>query len=121
MLPPFNAPIAQVVMEIKNEKFVKWSGRIKTNPFRRNKNKYCEFHKDHGYNTEDCFQLKEQIADLMKRGYLRKYVVDCLHTDSLDRGYIDNRPTTGDIQTIHIARLVLKKFKLSMIHVLGLY
>ena len=25
---------------------------------------YCEFHRDHGYNTEDCFQLKEQIPDL---------------------------------------------------------
>ncbi|GFZ21459.1 hypothetical protein Acr_29g0006210 [Actinidia rufa] len=27
-----------------------------------------------GTNREDCFQLKEQIADLIKRDYLRKYV-----------------------------------------------
>ena len=35
------------------EDFVKWHGKIKTNPFRRNKNKYCEFHKDYGHNIED--------------------------------------------------------------------
>ncbi|GFS38024.1 hypothetical protein Acr_00g0055200 [Actinidia rufa] len=76
MLPPLNTLIAQVLMEIKNEDFMKWLGKIKTNPLKRNKNKYYEFHKDHGHNTEDYFQLKEQIADLIKRGYLRKFVVD---------------------------------------------
>ena len=64
-------------MEIKNEKFGKWLRKIKTSPNKRNNNKYYEFHRDHGHNTEDYFQLKEQIADLIKRGYLRKYVVDC--------------------------------------------
>ncbi|GFY95669.1 hypothetical protein Acr_10g0010540 [Actinidia rufa] len=74
ILPPLNAPIAQVLSEIKHEEFIKWPGKIKTDPQKRNRNKYCEFHRDHGHNTEDCFQLKEQIADLIKRGYLRKYV-----------------------------------------------
>ena len=64
-------------MEIKNEKFGKWLRKIKTNPNKRNNNKYYEFHRDHGHNTKDYFQLKKQIADLIKRGYLRKYVVDC--------------------------------------------
>ena len=63
-------------MEIKNEEFIKWPGKIEINPHKRNKNKHCKFHKDYGHNIEDCFQLKEQIADLIKRGYLRKYVVD---------------------------------------------
>ncbi|GFY94124.1 hypothetical protein Acr_09g0005700 [Actinidia rufa] len=80
-----------VLMEIKNEDFVKWPENIKTNPLKRNKNKYYEFHKDHGHNTEDCFQLNYQIADLMKRGYLRKFVADRPWNDFLDRGYVDNR------------------------------
>ena len=32
MVPPLNASIAQVFIEIKNEKFVKWPGKNKTNP-----------------------------------------------------------------------------------------
>ncbi|GFS42455.1 hypothetical protein Acr_00g0079950 [Actinidia rufa] len=75
--------------------------KIKTDPQKRNRNKYCEFHRDHGHNTEDCFQLKEQIADLIKRGYLRKYIVTRPPPNSPERRYGDNRPTTGDIQTIH--------------------
>ncbi|GFZ08175.1 hypothetical protein Acr_19g0011120 [Actinidia rufa] len=65
ILPPLNAPVAQVLSEIKHEEFVKWPGKIKTDPQKRNRNKYCEFHRDHGHNTEDCFQLREQISDLI--------------------------------------------------------
>ncbi|GFZ17391.1 hypothetical protein Acr_26g0006610 [Actinidia rufa] len=101
ILPPLNAPVAQVLSEIKHEKFVKWPGKIKIDPQKRNRNKYCEFHRDHGHNTEDCFQLKEQIADLIKRGYLRKYVTDRPPPNSPERRYGDNRPTAGNIQTIH--------------------
>ena len=72
-------------MEIKNEKFVKWLGKIRIDLRRRNKNKYCEFHQDHGHNTEDYFQLKEQIADLIKRGYLEKYSIDYPRLDSPDK------------------------------------
>ncbi|GFZ17254.1 hypothetical protein Acr_26g0005240 [Actinidia rufa] len=85
ILPPLNAPVAQVLSEIKHEEFVKWPEKIKTDPQKRNRNKYYEFHWDHGHNTEDCFQLKEQIADLIKRGYLRKYVTDRPPPNSLER------------------------------------
>ncbi|GFS29730.1 hypothetical protein Acr_00g0008110 [Actinidia rufa] len=101
ILPPLNALVAQVLSEIKHEEFVKWPGKIKTDPQKRNRNKYCEFHRDHGHNTEDCFQLKEQIADLIKRGYLRKYITDRPPPNSPERRYGDNRPTAGNIQTIH--------------------
>ncbi|GFZ21685.1 hypothetical protein Acr_29g0008470 [Actinidia rufa] len=100
-LPSLNTPVAQVLSEIKHEEFIKWPGKIKTDPQRRNRNKYCEFHRDHGHNTEDCFQLREQIADLIKRGYLRKYITDRPPPSSPERKYGNNRPTAGSIQTIH--------------------
>ncbi|GFZ21889.1 hypothetical protein Acr_29g0010510 [Actinidia rufa] len=72
ILPPLKTPIAQVLTEIK-----------------------------HGHNNEESFHLKEHIADLIKKGYLRKYVADHSQPNSLERRYGDNRPTTGDIQVIH--------------------
>ncbi|XP_050259739.1 uncharacterized protein LOC126704771 [Quercus robur] len=37
-------------------------------------NKYCRFHRDHGHNTEDCRDLREQIEELIRKGKLQKYV-----------------------------------------------
>ncbi|GFZ17170.1 hypothetical protein Acr_26g0004400 [Actinidia rufa] len=54
-LPSLNTPVAQVLSEIKHEEFIKWPGKIKTDPQKRNRNKYCEFHRDHGHNTRIVF------------------------------------------------------------------
>ncbi|GAV83718.1 hypothetical protein CFOL_v3_27164 [Cephalotus follicularis] len=40
----------------------------------RDTEKYCRYHRDHGHDTEECRQLKNQIEDLIRKGQLRKYV-----------------------------------------------
>ena len=36
--------------------------------------KYCEFHIDHGHQTDDCIQLKKEVEFLIRHGHLRRYV-----------------------------------------------
>ncbi|XP_030945831.1 uncharacterized protein LOC115970321 [Quercus lobata] len=55
---------------IKDEHYLKWSRPLHSSPNVRDKNKYCRFHRDHGHNTEDCRDLKEQIEELIRKGKL---------------------------------------------------
>ncbi|XP_050242331.1 uncharacterized protein LOC126691321 [Quercus robur] len=60
--------------QIKDEHYLQWPRPLHSSPNVRDKNKYCRFHRDHGHNTEDCRDLKEQIEELIRKGKLQKYV-----------------------------------------------
>ena len=53
-----NVPLDQVFMQIKDDLSLKWLEKMKGDPNKRNKNKYCCFHRDHGHDTDKCYDLK---------------------------------------------------------------
>ena len=54
-----NMPLEQVIMQIKDDPSLKWPEKMKGDPNKRNRNKYCRFHRDHGHDTDECFDLKQ--------------------------------------------------------------
>ena len=56
---PLVMPIDKILMQIKDEHYLKWLRPLHSSPHIRDKNKYCRFHKDHGHYKEDCRDLKE--------------------------------------------------------------
>ena len=56
---PLVMPVDKILMQIKDEHYLKWPRPLHSSPHIRDKNKYCCFHKDHGHYTEDCQDLKE--------------------------------------------------------------
>ncbi|XP_050290483.1 uncharacterized protein LOC126728741 [Quercus robur] len=71
---PLVMPVDKILTQIKDEHNLKWPRPLHSSPNVRDKNKYCQFHKDHDHNTEDCRDLKEQIEELIRKGKLQKYV-----------------------------------------------
>ena len=71
---PLNMPLEQVLMQIKDDPSLKWPEKIKGDPNKRNRNNYCRFHRDHGYDTDKCFDLKQHIENLIRQGKLRTTV-----------------------------------------------
>ncbi|KAJ9168388.1 hypothetical protein P3X46_019918 [Hevea brasiliensis] len=56
---------------------IKWPRKLKAdNLGRRDQNKYCHFHDDHGHTTDECRQLKDEIEWLIREGSLKKFARD---------------------------------------------
>ncbi|XP_059639659.1 uncharacterized protein LOC132282045 [Cornus florida] len=70
---PLNTSVEQVFLQIQDDASLKWPPKLKADPTKRSRDKYCRFHRDHGHNTEDCFDLKNQIENLVRKGHLRKF------------------------------------------------
>ena len=69
-----NTPLDQVLMQIKDYPSLKWPEKMKGNLSKRNKNKYCHFHHDHGHDMNECYDLKQHIEALIKQGKLKKFL-----------------------------------------------
>ena len=63
---PLTAPVDQVLMQIKDKEAMTYPRKLKGDPNRRSKDKYCRFHRDHGHDMADCYDLKQQIEALIK-------------------------------------------------------
>ena len=66
--------VDKILIQIKDEHFLKWLRPLYSSSHVRDKNKYCCFHKDHGHYMEDCRDLKEQIEELIRKEKLQKYM-----------------------------------------------
>ncbi|XP_058078584.1 uncharacterized protein LOC131226893 [Magnolia sinica] len=93
---PLNKPQEQVLMEIRGEGFVNCP-ELWSNPHQRSKSKYCHFHCNHGHNTSDFYNLKQEIESLIREGHLGKHVDPVARTT--EERLNDNRPIE-DIRTI---------------------
>ena len=106
---PLNAPLDQVLMQIKDEGSLTFPGKLKSDPAKRSRNKYCRFHRDHGHDTADCYDLKQQIEALIRDGKLQKFV-SRERTDAHAREQAPRRenghqkPPIGEIKMIIGAR-----------------
>ena len=63
---PLNALIDQVLMQIKDKGALTFPGKLKRNPNKRSRDKYCHFHRDCGHYTFECYDLKQQIEALIR-------------------------------------------------------
>ncbi|XP_030948866.1 uncharacterized protein LOC115972746 [Quercus lobata] len=101
---PLTAPIDQVLMQIKNEGALTFPGKLKGNPNKRPRDKYCRFHRDHGHDTANCYDLKQQIEALIRQGKLQRFAskerIDTPEEPAPRRENEHPRPLIGDIRMI---------------------
>ncbi|XP_020549795.1 uncharacterized protein LOC105162948 [Sesamum indicum] len=60
---------------VEKKGLLQWPAKMHDTLAKKNSHKYCRFHKDKGHNTEDCYQLRDEIERLIRQGYL-KHLID---------------------------------------------
>ncbi|XP_059436595.1 uncharacterized protein LOC132169598 [Corylus avellana] len=73
---PLNTTVYKVFMEVKKDPSFRWPGRMKPPPQNRNTRKFCEYHNDHGHQTEDCISLRFEIEKFLRNGKLLNFLVE---------------------------------------------
>ena len=88
-------------MQIKEDPSSKWPKKMKGDPNKHNKNKYCRFHKDHGHDTNECYDLKQRIENLIRQGKQRNFLGRD-HKDEKLKGKVEesSQPPLGEIRFI---------------------
>ena len=61
-------------MHIKDDTTFTWPGKLKGDPNKRPRDKYCHFHRDHGHDMANCYKLKQQIEALIRQGKLQRFI-----------------------------------------------
>ncbi|KAK6151230.1 hypothetical protein DH2020_016162 [Rehmannia glutinosa] len=71
---PLNVLRVHALMSIEGKNMLKWPKKMRSMLGRRDNGKYYHFHKYHGHDAEECFQLKDKIERLIQQGYLKIFV-----------------------------------------------
>ena len=103
----FQEPVHQVLEKVKNESFFKWPNKMVENPEKRNRNLYCQYHRDHGHTTEDCRSLWDHLDQLVQEGKLKQLLHHSSslggQTTSWPEKETPSRPPLGTINVIFAA------------------
>ncbi|XP_021808572.1 uncharacterized protein LOC110752264 [Prunus avium] len=67
-------PTRQILAQVKDKPWVRRPPPMKGDPFRRDTNKYCAFHGEHGHYTNNCNAWKRHLEELVRDGHCTEFV-----------------------------------------------
>ncbi|XP_060182856.1 uncharacterized protein LOC132612783 [Lycium barbarum] len=70
----FCVDVAAIAATVIRNKETRRPTPIQSDPEKRDKSLSCKYHHAHGHRTEDCRQLREEVARLFNLGHLREFI-----------------------------------------------
>nr|XP_023920092.1 uncharacterized protein LOC112031628 [Quercus suber] len=67
----FREPVHRVLEKIENEPYFRWPNKMVGESTKCNQNLYCRYHRDHGYTTKNCRNLRNYLDQLVQERRLK--------------------------------------------------
>ncbi|RZR72808.1 hypothetical protein BHM03_00017264 [Ensete ventricosum] len=103
---PFNSTRTQIFLQIREKELLKTPNPMRSRAEDRDRRRYCHFYHDYGHDTAECYDLKNQIEDLIHHGHLDRHIMKLrelsLHPKGLVERQIDvivGSPTAGGVSS----------------------
>ncbi|VFQ77719.1 unnamed protein product [Cuscuta campestris] len=74
--PVFTLPVAEVMAHAAQQGLMTYPTYSQKVCNVEDSGKWCAYHRKNDHNTEDCYTLKNEMARLIRRGHLKKFVQD---------------------------------------------
>ncbi|VFQ81979.1 unnamed protein product [Cuscuta campestris] len=74
--PVFTLPVAEVMAHAAQQGLMTYPTYSQKVCNVEDTGKWCAYHRKNDHNTEDCYTLKNEMARLIRRGHLKKFVQD---------------------------------------------
>ncbi|XP_011100646.1 uncharacterized protein LOC105178796 [Sesamum indicum] len=71
---PLNTTRARALLMVERKDVRRWPKPTRATPAKKHSSKYCRFHRERGHDTEECYQLKDEIERLVRQGYFKDLV-----------------------------------------------
>ena len=72
----------------------RWLEPLKMDPAKRDHNRKCAYHKEHGHTTEQCRSLHYLVEKLIKTGHLKQYIRLRARSGESSRNQVSTTPST---------------------------
>jgi hypothetical protein len=69
-----NASYTEVFMAIKGDPTFRWPLKMRSDPYKRDHSRFCEYHGEHGHLTKDCMVLHREIENFVRNGKLIRFL-----------------------------------------------
>ncbi|KAL0430663.1 UNVERIFIED_CONTAM: hypothetical protein Sradi_0692300 [Sesamum radiatum] len=73
---PLATTRTKALMMVEKSNLLQWPPQTRFTPTKRFSNKYCRFHREKGHDTEECYQLKDEIEILVRQGYFKEFILE---------------------------------------------
>ncbi|KAL0462362.1 UNVERIFIED_CONTAM: hypothetical protein Slati_0123800 [Sesamum latifolium] len=72
---PLSVPRAELLAVAIQQGLVRRPPPMQDNPKRMKSEQFCRFHEDRGHDTEDCYNLRDEIERLVQKGHFREFLI----------------------------------------------